>query len=106
MAAFAHLDGDIRLPFHLDRFIAHLELGPAIGSLVFPPVIRMQADVLHRPLVLPKVPEFGLKLMMGEMSEIVLASQRVSAEKVLKQGFQFEFPELKPALESFYGEEA
>lgn len=63
------------------------------------------ADVLHRPLVLPKVPEFGLKLMMGEMSEIVLASQRVSAEKVLGQGFRFEYPELKPALESFYGEE-
>ncbi|NVO29971.1 TIGR01777 family oxidoreductase [Hymenobacter lapidiphilus] len=63
------------------------------------------ADVLHRPLVLPKVPEFGLKLMMGEMSEIVLASQRVSAEKVLGQGFRFEFPALKPALESFYGDE-
>jgi uncharacterized protein (TIGR01777 family) len=63
------------------------------------------ADVLHRPLVLPKVPEFALNLMMGEMSEIVLASQRVSAEKVLRQGFTFEYPYLKPALESFYGEQ-
>ena len=63
------------------------------------------AEVLHRPLVLPKVPEFGLKLMMGEMSEIVLASQRVSAEKALSQGFTFEYPALKPALESFYGED-
>ncbi|QNH63150.1 TIGR01777 family oxidoreductase [Hymenobacter sediminicola] len=63
------------------------------------------ASVLHRPLVLPKVPEFALNLMMGEMSEIVLASQRVSAEKVLRQGFTFEYPHLKAALESFYGEE-
>jgi uncharacterized protein (TIGR01777 family) len=63
------------------------------------------AEVMHRPLVLPKVPAFGLKLMMGEMSEIVLGSQRVSAEKVLKQGFRFEYPELKGALESFYGGE-
>ncbi|MBD2714692.1 TIGR01777 family oxidoreductase [Microvirga sp. STR05] len=62
------------------------------------------AAVLHRPLVLPKVPEFALNLMMGEMSEIVLASQRVSAEKVLRQGFTFEYPHLKAALESFYGE--
>ena len=62
------------------------------------------ASVLHRPLVLPKVPEFALNLMMGEMSEIVLASQRVSAEKVLRQGFTFEYPHLKAALESFYGE--
>ncbi|RPD50210.1 TIGR01777 family protein [Hymenobacter sediminis] len=63
------------------------------------------ASVLHRPLVLPKVPEFGLKLVMGEMSEIVLASQRVSAEKTLKQGFKFEFPTLQAALESFYSNE-
>jgi uncharacterized protein len=63
------------------------------------------AEVLHRPLVLPKVPEFGLKLVMGEMSEIVLASQRVSAQKVLAQGFEFEHPELKEALASFYQKE-
>ena len=60
------------------------------------------AHVMHRPLVLPKVPAFGLKLAMGEMSEIVLGSQRVSADKVLSQGFQFEYPVLKAALESFY----
>ncbi|TGE22904.1 TIGR01777 family oxidoreductase [Hymenobacter metallicola] len=63
------------------------------------------AEVMHRPLVLPKVPAFGLKLVLGEMSEIILASQRVSATKVLNTGFQFEYPDLKPALKSFYGEE-
>jgi uncharacterized protein (TIGR01777 family) len=62
------------------------------------------AQVMHRPLVLPKVPAFGLKLAMGEMSEIVLGSQRVSADKVLSQGFQFEYPTLRAALESFYEE--
>ena len=60
------------------------------------------AQVMHRPLVLPKVPAFGLKLAMGEMSEIVLGSQRVSAAKVLSQGFQFEYPTLRAALASFY----
>jgi uncharacterized protein (TIGR01777 family) len=63
------------------------------------------AEVLHRPLLLPKVPAFGLKLALGEMSDIVLASQRVSAAKVLAQGFRFEFPELPGALESFYDKE-
>jgi uncharacterized protein (TIGR01777 family) len=62
------------------------------------------AQVLHRRLVLPKVPAFGLKLALGEMSEIVLASQRVSAQKVLAQGFTFEYPELRGALESLYQE--
>jgi hypothetical protein len=46
------------------------------------------AQVLHRRLLLPKVPAFGLKLAMGEMSDIVLASQNVSARKVLAQGFR------------------
>ncbi|WP_201981424.1 TIGR01777 family oxidoreductase [Hymenobacter rubidus] len=63
------------------------------------------AQVLHRPLLLPKVPAFGLKLAMGEMSEIVLASQNVSAAKVLAQGFRFEYPELRGALEALYGGE-
>ena len=63
------------------------------------------AEVLHRRLLLPKVPAFGLKLLMGEMSEIVLASQRVSAEKVLREGFTFEYPTLRAALETFYGKE-
>lgn len=64
--------------------------------------IETLATVMHRPLVLPKVPAFGLKLVLGEMSEIILASQRVSAEKVLRQGFTFEYPNLQAALESFY----
>lgn len=63
------------------------------------------AEVLHRPLLLPKVPAFGLKLALGEMSEIILASQNVSAAKVLAQGFKFEFPTLKEALENVYGNE-
>ncbi|MDO7852876.1 TIGR01777 family oxidoreductase [Hymenobacter convexus] len=63
------------------------------------------AQVLHRPLILPKVPAFGLKLAMGEMSEIVLASQNVSAAKVLARGFRFEYPELRGALEALYGGE-
>jgi len=61
------------------------------------------AHVLHRPLVLPKVPAFGLKLAMGEMSEIVLASQNVSDRKVLAQGFTFEYPELRGALGAVRG---
>ncbi|GAA3982598.1 TIGR01777 family oxidoreductase [Hymenobacter antarcticus] len=60
------------------------------------------AQVLHRPLLLPKVPAFGLKLAMGEMSDIVLASQNVSDQKVLAQGFEFEYPELRGALEALY----
>ena len=55
------------------------------------------ARALHRPAVFP-VPEFGLKLLYGEMSQVILGSQRVIPEAALQAGFQFRFAELGPAL--------
>jgi uncharacterized protein (TIGR01777 family) len=62
------------------------------------------AKVMGKPLVLPKVPAFGLKLMLGEVSEILLGGQRVSGNKVLHSGFTFEYATLDKALASFYNE--
>jgi len=56
------------------------------------------AKRLKKPLVLPKVPAFVLKLMLGEMASIVLGSQLVSSKKMQSMGFQFNYPQLKPAL--------
>jgi uncharacterized protein (TIGR01777 family) len=51
----------------------------------------------HRPSVMV-VPPFMLKLLYGEMSEILLASQRVIPEAVEKAGFLFRYPQLGPTL--------
>ncbi|AFU69311.1 short chain dehydrogenase/reductase, YcfH family [Psychroflexus torquis ATCC 700755] len=56
------------------------------------------AKRLGKPLILPKVPAFVLKLMLGEMATIVLGSQLVSSKKMLSTGFQFNYAQLKPAL--------
>ncbi len=53
--------------------------------------------VLHRPAFLP-VPEIALRLLFGEMSTVLLASQRVLPSALLQLGFQFRFPTLEPAL--------
>jgi uncharacterized protein len=63
---------------------------------------RILAHVMHRPLTGLKVPAMGLKLVLGEMSEVVLESQRVSANKVVQTGFTFEYQAAQQALESFY----
>lgn len=55
------------------------------------------ARALHRPAIFP-VPEFALKLLYGEMSQVILGSQRVVPEAALQAGFEFRFPELGPAL--------
>jgi len=43
-------------------------------------------------------PGFALRMVMGEMADMLLNSARVSAEKIQKEGFQFNFPEIQPAL--------
>lgn len=55
------------------------------------------AHALHRPAVFP-VPAFMLKTMFGEMSEVMLASQRVLPEAAEAAGYQFRYPQLAPAL--------
>ena len=59
---------------------------------------RVLAGVLHRPAVFP-VPLFALKLMYGEMSEVVAGSQRVLPQAAEAAGFRFGYPDLRGALE-------
>jgi len=60
------------------------------------------AKALDKPLLLPPVPKFALKLMLGEMAQIVLGSQLVSADKIQEEGFVFEYSQLESALEEIY----
>jgi uncharacterized protein (TIGR01777 family) len=61
------------------------------------------AKQLHKPLWAPKVPEFVLDLLLGEMSSIVLASTKASPQKIEETGFKFDYPELEGALKEIYG---
>lgn len=56
------------------------------------------AEVLEKPLFMPNVPGFVLKLIFGELADALLEGSRASAEKIQKAGFHFEFPDLKIAL--------
>lgn len=59
--------------------------------------VKTLADQLNRPTLLP-VPERVLKLILGEMSELLIGGQRVVPKRMLDHGFQFQFPELNDAL--------
>ena len=59
---------------------------------------RALGRVLHRPAVLP-APGFALKLVFGEMAEVLLASQRVIPFAAEASGFRFAHPQLEPALQ-------
>jgi hypothetical protein len=49
-----------------------------------------------------KVPEFALKLVLGEMSVEVLKSATVSSKKIENAGFNFQFPTLEKAIDNLY----
>lgn len=56
------------------------------------------ARALHKPLWLPSVPAFVLKIILGEMADIVLMGSKVSSEKIRQAGFRYQFPNLNSAL--------
>lgn len=54
--------------------------------------------VLRRPTIF-KLPEFAARLIFGEMAnELLLASTRAYPNKLITTGYDFQYPELEPAL--------
>lgn len=60
---------------------------------------RVLGAALHRPAILP-MPAFALKLMLGEMADLLLTGQRVMPARAQAQGFAFRYPDLPAALEA------
>jgi uncharacterized protein len=60
---------------------------------------RILAAVLHRPAIFP-VPVSVLKLALGEMSEVLLDSQRVLPAAAQAAGFRFQYLDVSAALEN------
>lgn len=61
---------------------------------------RTLSKVLERPYFMPNIPAWILKLIFGEMSEIILEGSRVSAQKLINSGFTFKYTSLQNALEN------
>lgn len=55
------------------------------------------AQILNKPIILPNVPRFALKLLLGEMAAIVLESQKVSSARI-ESVYDFKFTQLHEAL--------
>lgn len=60
------------------------------------------AKVLHKPLFLPNIPQFVLKLILGEMSYLLFSSKNLSSEKIRSLGFGFQFEKVEDALQNLY----
>lgn len=58
---------------------------------------KILGQTMKRPALFP-VPEFALKILLGESASMVTNSQRVDAGLLLKNNFIFIFPELEQAF--------
>ncbi|WP_026755598.1 TIGR01777 family oxidoreductase [Sediminibacter sp. Hel_I_10] len=65
-------------------------------------VTKIVASVLDKPLLLPNIPEFAMKLVLGEMHILLFESQRVSSNKIENAGFDFTFHHLEAAIKDLY----
>jgi uncharacterized protein (TIGR01777 family) len=59
---------------------------------------RVLTQVLQRPLWL-RVPAWPVRLLLGEMTQLLLDGQHVVPKKCLEQGYAFRHPQLRGALE-------
>lgn len=57
------------------------------------------ANVLHRPFWSLQIPVFTLKIALGERKELLLMSTKTDSSKIVETGYQFQFTDLKKALE-------
>jgi uncharacterized protein len=80
--------------------------GPMNGVAPYPVInadfTQELAKVLHRPALI-SVPMAALKLLYGEMAEVLLSSQRAIPAAAEAAGFRFRFPQLGPALANLLG---
>ena len=65
---------------------------------------RTLGKALRRPALLP-VPRFGLRAAFGEMSQILMASQRALPKVAQDTGYRFCYEQLRPALDACLGKD-
>jgi uncharacterized protein (TIGR01777 family) len=97
--SWIHLDDLVELFVFL---LSHESVRGPVNAVAPNPVrnsefTRALAAAVHRPAIIP-VPKFGLKLLFGEMADVVMESQRVVPAVAQAAGFQFRYRDIGDAL--------
>lgn len=70
-----------------------------VTNKTFTKLLRKEVNPIS--LLLP-APEFAVRMIVGELGDLVFNSNRVSANKIIGEGFQFKYPSLEMALADIY----
>ncbi|GGW82426.1 TIGR01777 family oxidoreductase [Salegentibacter mishustinae] len=85
--------------FALENHLTGIYNAVASNPVTNKELVNEVASQMGKPVWLPNVPKVALKLVLGEMSHIVLSSQLVSSDKIEEEGYTFEYVNLAKALE-------
>lgn len=99
--SWIHLDDEVRI---IDFILKNPQISGPINAVAPNPVTNAEfgktlAKVINRPYWIP-VPAFALKLILGEMSMLVLKGQYVYPKKLIESDFNFNFSTLPGAIKS------
>lgn len=61
-------------------------------------MMKTLSKILKKPFWFPAVPAFILKILFGEMADILLKGSRVEPKKLIEAGFEYRFPEVGQIL--------
>lgn len=96
--SWVHVDDIVALfTFALENDVSGPLNGAAPNPVTNREFTRALAKAVHRPVSLP-VPSFSLRLLYGEMADMLLHGQKVLPERTTSLGFEFKYTQLDNAL--------
>lgn len=97
--SWIHIQDLVAIFYHV---IEHKRSGIYNGVSPYPVtnevLTKAIAKTVNKPLFMPNIPQFVMKLILGEMSQLLFSSQHVSCRKLLDENFQFKYASLEKAL--------
>ena len=98
--SWIHINDLVRIySFVMSRELRGVFNATAPNPVTSKELTKTIAKQLSRPILLPNIPKLVMRLVLGEMHQLLFLSQNVDSEKIVKKGFKFNYPSVKEALE-------
>lgn len=89
-------------------YVINIEKPARVYNAVAPEVIdnksmvKTLTDSMNKPFFFPALPSFIIKLLFGEMSDIILLGNKVSSSKIQFDGYRFNYDNVKDVFDDYF----